>query len=516
MSFFFLAEALVTKECQLIGEAPTNLGKLVIKSCSASLLIRCGVAHPVGKGCCELLIQANDRLIIACLAEAVPALRNVCGLTLRPDMDPHETSSLVLVEAAVASGSPLVNLSLSEALNSPAFKGADVWAIRQRGQDGHGMRSKRHCNPMDRQGSSRRAPLPQEEPRAHQTQAPPAPLSNLEDVCQRVQQGTFMHEQTRQMWLKESNIMREVSREFSNLGDFSAGTSLKSAAISAAISINSASSADSESLADENSAHTKSLINTRKNSNWHGNMRQRQLRAGDTLLVEAPASWVQAHRCTQYFAVLSQITEDTTGYERSKVSSAEAKPKLVASIVALMCLLILSALDLVSLFPLALVLSFFLVSTGCITLDQAWGSIGYRTLLTIACSFGPGAALTNTHVSTIIGTGLLELQILGRFGFLLAIYLITSAFTCIVSNSATVVAFYSVLRVIKVPGVSAEQMMITMMLGASSAFATPIGYQTNLMVLGRGGYAFGDFIALGGGLTIVTGICVSGLSLLVL
>ena len=107
-------------------------------------------------------------------------------------------------------------------------------------------------------------------------------------------------------------------------------------------------------------------------------------------------------------------------------------------------------------------------------------------------------------------------QVLGKFGFLLAIYLITSVMSCLVSNSATVVAFYSVLRVIKVPGLTAEQLMITMMLGASSAFATPIGYQTNLMVLGRGGYVFSDFLALGGGLTIITGVCVSGLSLLVL
>ena len=500
--FIFLTEALVTKECLLIGEAPNNLGKIVIESCKASLLIRGGVSHPVGKGCSELLIQANDHLIIACLAEAIPALRNVCGLTLRPDMDPDQTSNLVLVEAAVANGSPLVHLSVIEALKSPAFKGANVWAIRQRGKDRHDMLLKRQSNPVYREGAGGKATMPQEEPTLHQdkTVTLQVPLSSLETVCQRVQQGTYMHEQTRQIWLKESSIMREVS----NLGEISSGKSLQSADFSS----KSAHSDDSDGI----SLQKQSLTNSRKKKNRHG---ERHLQAGDTLLVEAPASWVQAHRCTQYFAVLSQITEDT-GCERSKVSSTVVKHKLAASIVALMCLLILSALDLVSLFPLALVLSFFLVSTGCITLDQAWGSIGYRTLLTVACSFGPGAALTNTHVSTIIGTGLIELRILGRFGFLLAIYLITSAFTCIVSNSATVVAFYSVLRLIQVPGVSAEQMMITMLLGASSAFAAPIGYQTNLMVLGRGGYAFSDFIALGGGLTIVTGVCVSGISLLVL
>jgi len=55
--------------------------------------------------------------------------------------------------------------------------------------------------------------------------------------------------------------------------------------------------------------------------------------------------------------------------------------------------------------------------------------------------------------------------------------------------------------------------MVVMLMGASSAFASPIGYQTNLMVLGRGGYTFGDFFLIGGGLTIIVGCCVSVMSL---
>ena len=106
---------------------------------------------------------------------------------------------------------------------------------------------------------------------------------------------------------------------------------------------------------------------------------------------------------------------------------------------------------------------------------------------------------------------------LGPFGFLLAIYLITSALSCVVSNSATAVAFYSVLRDLRIPGLTPTQLMITMMLGASSAFATPIGYQTNLMVVARGGYQFGNFLLLGGGLTrVIVGCVVAGMCLVVL
>ena len=74
------------------------------------------------------------------------------------------------------------------------------------------------------------------------------------------------------------------------------------------------------------------------------------------------------------------------------------------------------------------------------------------------------------------------------------------------------VLLYSVLRVVRVVGLRPSQLMLVMMLGASSAFGTPLGYQTNLLVLGRGGYRFGDFAYLGGILTFVMALCTSVLT----
>ena len=69
----------------------------------------------------------------------------------------------------------------------------------------------------------------------------------------------------------------------------------------------------------------------------------------------------------------------------------------------------------------------------------------------------------------------------------------------------TVVLLYQVLRTVRIPGLSPAKPLLALMLGASCAFATPIGFQTNLMVQARGSYRFVDFVALGGLLTLVVG-----------
>jgi di/tricarboxylate transporter len=135
-------EVLVTDECTaLIGKEPRHMTQLA-PSCDARLLIRAGIARSPMPDILEpnLALEANDRLIVACLAEGVELLLKVPGLVVGPDGSKpgkHQTpahlpgTSLVLVEASVAHNSPLVNVALRDA-RSVVFSGADVWAIRQR------------------------------------------------------------------------------------------------------------------------------------------------------------------------------------------------------------------------------------------------------------------------------------------------------------------------------------------------------------------------------------------------
>jgi len=135
-------EALVTDACDtLIGQEPRHL-RLVAPSCDVRLLVRLGEAlapTPAALDPDPVVIQAGDRLVIACLAEGVESLLRIGGLVMRPEVQATAHlpgTQLLLLEASVSASSPLINLPLGEALSleqtASVLSGAEVWAIRQR------------------------------------------------------------------------------------------------------------------------------------------------------------------------------------------------------------------------------------------------------------------------------------------------------------------------------------------------------------------------------------------------
>mmetsp|Transcript_78060 Transcript_78060/g.233949 ORF Transcript_78060/g.233949 Transcript_78060/m.233949 type:complete len:282 (+) Transcript_78060:2-847(+) len=229
----------------------------------------------------------------------------------------------------------------------------------------------------------------------------------------------------------------------------------------------------------------------------------RPLRAGDTLLLEASGEFLETHRAdTGRFALLAAVSNSMP----PRRDSPRDRLRLGASFACLLLLLVLPTSGALPLLHVALAVCFLLVGIQCITLEQAWRAINYRVMLAIASSFSLGAALSNTSVSAVLAARLVSLSSsVDPVTFLGVIFLASSTLSCVVSNSATVVILYSVLREVDVPRTSDRQMMLMLMLGASCAFATPIGCQTNLMVLAAGGYRFGDYPALGGLLQLTVG-----------
>ncbi len=137
--------------------------------------------------------------------------------------------------------------------------------------------------------------------------------------------------------------------------------------------------------------------------------------------------------------------------------------------------------------------------TRCVTINQAKRSLDLNVLMTIACAFGLSKALQNSGAAGAIATFLINLvKGFGPVGVLVAIYLLTTVFTEIITNNAAAALIFPVAYSAGAQmGVDPRPFFIAIAIAASASFATPIGYQTNLIVQGAGGYKFTDYLKVG-------------------
>lgn len=144
---------------------------------------------------------------------------------------------------------------------------------------------------------------------------------------------------------------------------------------------------------------------------------------------------------------------------------------------------------------------------GCCSVDAARKNIDAQVLLAIAASIGLGKALDSSGAATAIAQGFLGLIGNDPYVVLIGFYVMTVVLTEILSNnSVAVLTFPLALAIADKLGVSFWPFIIAIMIAASMGFSTPIGYQTNLMVYGPGGYRFSDFVRFGVPLNISMGI----------
>jgi len=168
------------------------------------------------------------------------------------------------------------------------------------------------------------------------------------------------------------------------------------------------------------------------------------------------------------------------------------------------------ACGVVSMLTASVLTSFALIWIQCITVEQAFASIKGRVVLATVAAYGLGDGLSSTVVTDVVAEGVVDFgSRLGPIGVLFLVFMITSAMSCIVSNQATAIILYDVVKHCKMEDVSTLQLVVMVVLGASSSFMTPFGYQTNLMVWKQGGYQFRDYTRMGTPLTLVTGLLAS-------
>jgi di/tricarboxylate transporter len=136
--------------------------------------------------------------------------------------------------------------------------------------------------------------------------------------------------------------------------------------------------------------------------------------------------------------------------------------------------------------------------TRCCTSAEARRGVEWQILLAIAASFGLGKAIENSGLAHAFASSLIGLAGGSPFWSLVVVYGITIVLTeLITNNAAAVLVFPIAMQAAHDLNVDHFPFALTVALAASLGFATPLGYQTHMMVYGPGGYRFSDFLRLG-------------------
>ena len=161
--------------------------------------------------------------------------------------------------------------------------------------------------------------------------------------------------------------------------------------------------------------------------------------------------------------------------------------------------MILSALDLAPILLLAFLGVAVVLGTRCIDADEALSFVDGRLMALIFAMLAVGAGLDRSgSVELVVKWISPTLASLPSWGLILAVYLLAMVLTETVTNNAVAVIVTPVaISLAHSLGVDPRPLIIAVMMGASASFATPIGYQTNTLVYGPGGYRFSDFIRVG-------------------
>jgi len=222
-----------------------------------------------------------------------------------------------------------------------------------------------------------------------------------------------------------------------------------------------------------------------------------ELRAGDTLLLECRPSFVEQQRNSRDFLLVSQLGE-------SHPLNHDRAPTAIA-IVAAMVLAVTTGL--LGMLEAAMVAAGLMILTRCTDGRTARRAPDWQVLVVIATSFGIGAALEKTGAAALLAGGLIGLAGGDPWLTLALVFLATALLTSLATNNvAAVLVFPIALQTAEAMQVDPIPFVVTLMVAASASFATPFGYQTNLMVFNVGGYRFGDFLRIGVPLTLLVGL----------
>ncbi len=226
-----------------------------------------------------------------------------------------------------------------------------------------------------------------------------------------------------------------------------------------------------------------------------------RIRPGDTLLLLSDEDFADRWRHRSDFLLVSHLGGSPPASSRRAWFVGVVTIAIVA----------VAALGWAPIVHSAILGAIVLVLGKALTPTEARRAIHAETLIVIAAAFGIGSALENSGVADVLGTSIVgSLQPWGEIVVLLALVIATTALTELITNNAAAVLMFPV-AMATAARIDADPrpFALALAVAASASFLTPIGYQTNTMVYGPGGYRFTDYFRLGIPLTLVVMITIA-------
>ena len=232
--------------------------------------------------------------------------------------------------------------------------------------------------------------------------------------------------------------------------------------------------------------------------------REVELQAGDTLLFECP------RKTNTYAEHLAPMLQFSDFQEMIKIG-----PNTIISSLIMMAMMILTAMNVVSLLHGTVLAALAMLLFRCCTINQAMDSVNWRALMSLAGSIVLGTAIAKTGIAQRIAFAVISIvgtqPIMVMLGVCLAAMLITQ----LVENVAVTAMFFPIMyQAAMQVGYEPAPFLLALMIAANASYSTPIAASPNMLVYGPGGYRFTDYMRIGIPLTLI--VTVTGVAAVIL
>lgn len=217
----------------------------------------------------------------------------------------------------------------------------------------------------------------------------------------------------------------------------------------------------------------------------------RRLRFGDTLLVQGP--W------KNIMAIKEQGRDFVITGQPEVMMGPRNREKAGVALLILLGMIALMIMDLLPIAAIAMLAALGMVLSGCLTMDEAYQAIDWKSLVLVAGMLPMSVALTKVGLVDVAASALVAtLGTLAPQAVMAGLFLATSLFTQVLSNTATTVIIAPIaLASARTLGIEPYAFLMAVAIAASMAFASPVASPVNTLVMGAGNYRFSDYIKVG-------------------